>query len=438
MEKKTESHNKFSTEVQSLEEFYVGVLFACDQALERSKDKIDAGHIGENEIFRRPLHKEYKQDEVASGILDLRRKLKIEHPSRIREMVLVNLVSLLEVYLTDIVREVLLLRKDLLQKEEIGINMPSNQILIFDNISDLHSHLVNQKCRHLQNAGFLKIDSFFKKSLEIKFNEFSRLKLLKEMHDKRHLLIHGLGEIDQKYRKDYKTGEHKIHISKKQLLDYFEATKTFASYVNSKVLVLINGGVNERRIPLSVAYIKVYASTSQARDMLSVGYEYLCEKRKILTKDIFFSRARQGDYYDIGVSGKTEEVDLYIKELQAAEMKGLLSVLDVRFVWRITTKTRKFPDDYIKEIDKIIPYGELPESFHVRLGKKLGIKKSQAYLLIRCVKAIRVSGELLDTIENHIPEDLPAGFHEVIAQRFDISPQQAYFAIEKILQRQKY
>ena len=437
MEKTTKAYNKFSTEVQNLEEFYLGILFACDQALERSKDKIDAGHIGENEVFRRTLHKEYRQDEVARGILDLRRKLKIEHPNRVREMVLINLVSLLEVYLTNIVREVLLLRTDLLQKSEMDVNMSSNHILSFDNISSLHSHLVNQKCRSLQGSGFLKMDSFFRKNLEINFNEFDKFKLLKEMHDRRHLLIHGLGEIDQKYRKDHKTSGHKIYIGKKQLLDYIETTKTFAIHVNIKVSELIDSGVGERRIPLSIAYIKAYASTSQARDILSVGYEYLCEKKKILTKDIFFSRARQGEYYEIGVSGKAEEVDLYIKELEMAEIKGLLSLLEVRFVWRITAKTRKFPDSFIKEIDKILPYGELPESFHVRFGEKLGIKKSQAYLLIKNVRAVRVSEELLDKIETHIPEDLPAGLHKIIAQKFDISPQQAYFAIERILQRHK-
>ncbi|WP_287600890.1 hypothetical protein [Thiothrix sp.] len=433
-------YKNFLREIEDIEIFHLATLFSYDQAIERRKDEIRSGYYVEDQPIMRDLQKEYRHQSIAADFNELSDKLKIQFPSKLREIILIRLISVLEVFLVDMVREIFVNRKELFKKDE-KLNISYNLVLSYNSLSDLYEDFINKECRMLQNSGIDKLSVYFKNNFGIDFNSFSKdIKSIKEVHERRHLFVHRLGKVDEKYKRDYNYAGEKLSVDKKYIINAFETFREFAGFINQKSLEIISPKMSDERIPQAIVYIEVEANTPNGRDIISVSHMFQSGERIIISKDLIFSRTKHFDYfYTLGVSGGLVDIDAYITELTNAQELSLINIMNIRYVWRIKRNATSFPWAYLEKIDRLIPYvDELPIDIHKELAKITNLTRYSAYAAIKQLKEIRVTTELFDEVEKMMPQDeIPQGFHKEIAQQFDMPEEKASFAVSRIIWKRK-
>lgn len=140
---------------------------------------------------------------VANSKYDYLRKLEKSYGKYLREILLTRLISNLEVFLINIIKEIFLQRKDLFYKGKL-IEFSQNELLSTESLSQLWTKIINKECRNLQNQGFAEIKKYYLITFGIDFNQSSiSVKYLENLHEIRHLLIHRLGRVDSSYLHKY-------------------------------------------------------------------------------------------------------------------------------------------------------------------------------------------------------------------------------------------
>lgn len=122
------------------------------------------------------------------------------YPQRLRELALIRQISSLEAYLVDAVREVS--QRTLEPFNSKGpIQFQAGALLFkFNSIEEIHTDIVEQRCRTLTGKGFEEVTTFYLSSLNIDFKQLRvSYSMMQEFHARRHLLVHRLGVVDAQY-----------------------------------------------------------------------------------------------------------------------------------------------------------------------------------------------------------------------------------------------
>jgi hypothetical protein len=159
---------------------------------------------------KRLQQKDWKR-EVAKNAGHFKQIIEELLPRTLRETIFVRLVSALEVFLTDIVREVYAGRRDLLESDT-HIELSYRYLSSLRSTSDLITFLVDRDCRALTSGGFKKTTKYYRERLGIDIGGLSHFNSLSEIHERRHLLVHRLGFTDEQYRHMYGSDRRRVSI----------------------------------------------------------------------------------------------------------------------------------------------------------------------------------------------------------------------------------
>lgn len=122
---------------------------------------------------------------------------------QLRELIFIRLVSVLETYPVDSVRDVFVTSKEPF-KEQVQLQFTKAEMLSASSMAYVLSKIINRECRSLTNGGYGEIVRYYKKRFGLDLGSLSPGRLvMEEYHERRHLFVHRLGKADARYRNMY-------------------------------------------------------------------------------------------------------------------------------------------------------------------------------------------------------------------------------------------
>jgi len=248
----------FDNELSKLVSFYNSTVYSYDQAeqtlLYQQKNKIPFDEPTEAGLLINQPHN-----------IKFNRSGKIELRKYLHEIVFVRAVSALEVFLIDLIRDTFLESKVPFKKQDITYQFSQAELLSLKSTSEIFARIIKKECRKLSSGGFIDIIKYYKRHFEIDLADFAPGKSkMEEYHDRRHLLVHGLGKTDQQYREKYNTTKQGITIDEVYFNDCINDFRNFSRMVNNQLNYQLKNEFNpktkkvksfERKVSFQVEFI---------------------------------------------------------------------------------------------------------------------------------------------------------------------------------------
>jgi len=306
-------------------------------------------------------------------------------PRTLRETIFVRLVSALEVFLTDIVREVYAARRDLLESDT-NIELSYRYLSSLRTTSDLISFLVDRDCRALTSGGFKKTTKYYKERLGIDIAGSSHFNALSEIHERRHLLVHRLGYTDEQYRHMYGSDTRRVSIDESFLLESIKTMRDFAaevvnradSIIAAKPPARIQKGHNEVLLELELR-------SHKADQMTSPDYTFLYNERYYSLRDMLVERSVVGTCVALRLRGDKKVIRVFLRKIKGlATAKELIIMTPSK-----TTNAKELSAATIERVRQALPSGPWDRMAAKAVAKATGLKWRTVEAAIR---HLRLSG----------------------------------------------
>jgi hypothetical protein len=154
-------------------------------------------------------------DRSTSARRKIRRHLAIKAKAEaiLRELIMVRVISALETFLTDLIRDVFVVTKAPFMDKSVMIQMTQEELIANSTPTQILNRVINKETRKLTSGGFNEFIKYYRKRFDIDLSSLlPGYKVLNEYHDRRHILVHRLGRTDEAYRKKYSTDEKRLRV----------------------------------------------------------------------------------------------------------------------------------------------------------------------------------------------------------------------------------
>lgn len=237
-----ESSNQFRKRLVSLKQFrashrrlrrlYYITDYTYEVAGAEIEKRLSEGHLRAREPLVVRGHR------LSRSPHELPRRLRTFYLSVLRQNLFIALMAAFEVFLIDTIAEVSRRSKNPF-KYGRELRFTQEHLLSFANLDELHDFLIASECRRLTGSGFRSISDFFKNRMGILIPYATdESNIIGEMYERRHLLVHAAGRIDEKYRNRFdpqgKLGKV-LSISHDYLEEAFETTRKATLQVSRQV-----------------------------------------------------------------------------------------------------------------------------------------------------------------------------------------------------------
>jgi hypothetical protein len=392
LSKQSNSYRKVRTEINRLKRLYATSIFSFGESSTAIADKIKRKEINPNEPIPSTIDN-LETDILASNAFALMNQMKKQFSRYLRETIFVRLVSVLEVFLMDVIRDVFLSKRDLFHSDTI-IRYSYRELLSLKSIADIYNRLISRETRTLQNQGFEKVAKYYESRFGIVLaGENTTQIFFEELHDRRHLLVHRLGETDSAYRHKYNSKERKVTIDEDYLYEAFIAIDNLAKKVAGQSLILINNEYSEEfKVMECEATIKAEIVSKACTELFKPKYVYSCQTGIVLLKDIIISIEEAGNLVSMKVGGTKEQIQGYIKILRNLSKSGAINLIDAR---RKKSPKCQLPYSELVNIAKTLPPAPWDKDCHKMIAKKFGISNKQAYAALAKIRAEKKYNNLI-------------------------------------------
>lgn len=230
-----QKYNTFKNDIKELKQFYDFTSHLFEEENKRL------------EILRKDKSK--KADTITTttrlvnhSINSLYQSTSEKYPDKLRQLILISSITILEVFLTDLIGEIFKRDKTPFS-EQVPIEFMRNKVLNLSDIKYLHDELIQRDKRRLTSGGFNDISKYFKGKFNIDFKKFPiSIKKLEEMHVRRHIHVHRNGICDKEYADKYPRSGHsigdRINIDHSYMVNVLNTLSDFGAEVNKAVLNL--------------------------------------------------------------------------------------------------------------------------------------------------------------------------------------------------------
>ena len=262
----------FSYDINKLEAFYRSTIYTYEQTEEilsyQKRNKVQFDVKNETGLLIKQPHS-----------FKAKRKSNIELRKNLCEIVFVRVVSALEVFLVDLVRDAFLESKEPFKKQDVIPQFSQAELLSFQSTSEIYAKIINKETRRLSSGGFLDIIKFYKKYFDVELANIAPGKSkMEEYHDRRHILVHRIGKTDIQYRDKYNTTKQSISIEEDYLLECIKDFRYFCDLVNNQVIFQLKNQFDKKlnqgkRIERKV-FIQIEFLTKIELDCIKPDYEF--------------------------------------------------------------------------------------------------------------------------------------------------------------------
>ncbi len=368
-------------ELERLNSLYLTARFAFDQTRKSVRKKIRKGEIDPRDPII--LISENDQDHVcaSSGHRFLSRT-KYQFPRYLRETIFVRLISALEVFLINVAREIFLHRRDIFHSDQ-RITFPQREILSMKSITEIWSKVLNSELRKLQNKGFKETVKFYDRILGIDIgNSPVSIRLIQEMHDRRHILVHRLGNTDGQYRRDYGETQKILSVHEDYLLNSISSIKYFAEFLwNQAENVLKEAQIRKEHKDLCIEEIIIETLSGGTPTLIDPSYHFYAKDSIVCLADIIESTVvdTEKSIITIKVSGSESSIKEYMKRITRAANRGKFILHSRKRIRWPQRKTRcRLEDEIIESIARNLPPQPWPKGIHKEIATAKNISNTQA------------------------------------------------------------
>ena len=198
-----------SSELSTLRSLYESSFYAFSQAEEVLRYKARRRHktgLDPDLVLVNPI------------LYKLKPSFRSTIRQQLRELIFTRLISVLETYLVDAVRDVFFVTKQPFMDQTVQVGFTQAEILAADSMSYVLSRIINKDCRRLTSGGFEELIKYYRSHFGIELTDIAPGKTpMREYHDRRHLLVHRLGKPDSQYRKKYTFAEAHLSVDDEYL-----------------------------------------------------------------------------------------------------------------------------------------------------------------------------------------------------------------------------
>lgn len=308
-------------------------------------------------------------------------KLKPSYGKRIRqqllELIFVRLISVLEAYLVDTVRDIFVTTKEPFKDQGIQLSFTQSEILSSDSMSHLLSKVINKECRRLTSGGFLEIIKYYRTRFNIDLPSISPGKsVMTEYHERRHLLVHRLGKPDSQYRRSYRFTGKQVTVDDKYLQSCFDDFEGFIDSIDKKLTVWLPtqaSGEAPASNQASMTY-HILLFTDNEPSFLDENFRFWVSDELLCLRDILRSKNYISQKEcELSLGGAPEALRIYSKQLRQAEKRRHLvhSLIASDGMRRFV----KVPSDetLILKVKDSLPAQPWPSGVHKMVAQQLGV-----------------------------------------------------------------
>lgn len=378
--------HKFCVELNRLKHMYFAARFSFEQTGKLVKNQIHKKEIDPKE----PMVIKIDNNDyfVAQNGYSFLHHTKSQFPRYLREIILVRLISALEVFLIEVVRELFLYRRDIFHSDQ-QIKISHREILSTNSITKIWSKVLRGELRKLQNQGFKEFVTFYDQKLGIDVGRSPvSIKLIQEMHDRRHLLIHRLGNTDEKYRHDYSERKKRISVSENYLLNSISLMNDFAEFLWKQSLnVLEKAQIEKENKDLRIEEIVIEILPKGDSTLINPSYNFYVNDYIISLSDILESKVFESkeSTTKLKISGPSPFIKEYMKRIKNAGKRGELILHGRRTIKYPQRKIKVrcgLEDSEIESIARNLPPQPWSKGIHKEIAAIKGISNTQANRVI--------------------------------------------------------
>lgn len=213
------ANKRFQAEMKRLKRLKGVADYSFKEAREKMLSEIKSGALG-------------IADEINLGesfkIFNLVGVLKGQASRYLRELIFVRAISALEVYLIDSIKEIADINPAFFKSDE-KLEISRSKLFSSNSLSSLLMEVINKDCRGLGSGGFSEITKYYRNKLNIDYSSLHPgLRILEEYHDRRHILVHRLGKVDEKYAHKYNFIAKKLSVEDEYLMKALNDLELFS------------------------------------------------------------------------------------------------------------------------------------------------------------------------------------------------------------------
>jgi hypothetical protein len=320
-------------------------------------------------------------------------------PKTLRETIFVRMISAFEVFLTDVVRQLYASRRDLLRRDD-HVELSYAKLASLNSASELITLLVSRDCRLLTGGGFREVEKYFRRKLNISLAALPEFAKLSELHDRRHLLTHRLGSVDDEYRHKYLFGQPRISVNEEYLLDAIRTIRVFST----ALIAAVDTKAAESARPISLRdkadlVLLLDLFSPEAIQHVDPDFWFLYQERYFCLRDLLLERSHTETGISLRLRGKTGVIRAYRRKIKklAEDQKLAIRAVKIRNLKRLT-------DDLLEKVRSELPRPPLPIDIHMAVAKKLGIKAETVFEAIR----VLIWSGMLGTSHAAVPDLMSA------------------------------
>jgi len=426
---------QFLVELEHIELLHLATLHAYDVTIATLQQQVEDGLVDVDVKITKRLANAYRYEVVAENQNDLKKKLKKIYPRYFREILFVRAISTLEVFLVDTIREIYIRRPEMFPQAK-KLELTSGHLLAFKTTSDILTYLINKECRELHNIGFEKLPNYYNQHFEIKFGDFREFGKIKEYHDVRHLLVHRLGKTDEQYRHQYNISAERLLVSKHYLISFFDDIRGFVGFIHEEVHELISE--KEIRVAADELECVIYLETLShlGSEAISSSYHFDYDEKIYILKDIFQSCKEEWfGFYILQVQGHKQKINAYIQHLGELEQDGILKIRDIEYIHRQKSRRPTVPNKQLREIADFLPLEPWPINIRELVAREFDITTDQASYALNRIKRSQLPEETIQEIAGYLPGVWTENIHREVAKKFGLTTEQAYDVLGQIKDR---
>ena len=213
----------FDKEAKRLHQLYDFTLHLYGEEHRRIQEAVDDGTNAETLLTAIGT--------ISHKYLALRDHTRVLYPDRIRELIIVRLVSALEAFLLALVEAIF--ERDLQPfKTQTPVEFSRSHLLALPSIRALQQHIIERDVRLLSNGGLEDMRKYYKKHFSVYIAGIGvSYPVIEELHDRRHLFVHRMGVCDSFYAHKYPVARlgpgDKVGVGHDYVLRAFSVLRAF-------------------------------------------------------------------------------------------------------------------------------------------------------------------------------------------------------------------
>jgi hypothetical protein len=420
---------RFLDELSDLRNLYHGTIYAYQQAVVHVMAGCREGLVDPRAPIASGLWGLQGEVVIARDPKHLRRLLYKWFPPHLREVVFVRAISILEVYLTRLIRELFVVRPDLFKTDE-SLQLSYAQVLGYGRYSSLGNLVLSADIRKLRNRGFAAVTEYYKRRFGVEFAHFGAdFALVEEFHDRRHLLVHRLGRTDQQYRKKYGVAAKRVEVGRSYLSRVFTGLQAFAQFVDSEAAQLgrASPGWVDAREPTGVANIVVRSTSKSGKQVLRPDFLFEHDEGIVALRDLVVSRQVDEDgTQHIQLQGDIDQIQNYISHLQERAEGGRLELKECRVKRLGKARRVGLTDEFLCSVVSTMGTVTSQDGWKRELAEQSGAPVER---IGRALEEITLAERISDWLRT---QDWVSGIHYHVAARFRIENSRAHRILRRM------